>query len=308
MRSIIIVQVVIASIWILKPNTSFAQPYKVKLAFTLKEASVVEGMTFDPVQRHFYFGEDSGFRLLRYDLSGNPAGYIDAAKDGMTSVLGMTVTKSPYALWACGAITVDSIKVRCLFQYDLTNGKLINRYPDTSRQAKLFNDVAITSDGAVYTTDSYTKSLYKADLSNKVMVKYMEHELLADGNGITAVGMALYISSSKGLTRVNTNDKSISLAQLKNWSIIGSDGLYHYKGSLIGIQNVYFPPVVARYYLDSSGTRVTRGETIAAGHPQFAIPTTGAIDGDTLYLMGNNNIATGKSERKRITVLRIRLK
>src|SRR5215210_3613375 len=91
------------------------QSYIVEPAFILNESSVVEGMTYDPAGKNFYFGEDSTFRILRYTFSGKPAGFIDAAKDGMTAVLGMTVSTKTNQLWICGAIKEDTIQVQCVF-------------------------------------------------------------------------------------------------------------------------------------------------------------------------------------------------
>ena len=292
---------------IFAPLSAWSQSYKVESAFTLNESSVVEGMTYDPAAKNFYFGEDHNFRILRYTFSGKPAGYIDAAKDGMTAVLGMTVSTRTNQLWICGAIKEDTVQVQCVFQYNLKDGKLIRRYPDTSRKAKLFNDVAITGDGSVYVTETYTKSLYNIDSASGAAVLYMQNDFLQYPNGIKANGNILYISTARGITRLNTSDKSIALAPLENWVIVGNDGLYFYKGSLVGIQNVVFPPVVARYYLDSTGTKITRGETLAAGHPSFVIPTTGVIVDDVFYFMGNNNLKTKNEERTKITVMKIKL-
>jgi hypothetical protein len=286
---------------------ALAQASSVEHVFTLNETNAVEGMTYDPISKHFYFGADTDFKILRYTLTGKAAGFIDGANDGMTSVLGMTVDSDKHDLWICGAITVDKVKVRTMFRYDLNTLKLIERYPDESKQAKLFNDVAITSDGTVYTTDTYTKSLYKVDTVSKTSVLYLQHDLLEDGNGISAHGDVLYISTAKGITRVNTNDKSVAVAPLEGWMIAGSDGLYFYKNSLIGIQNVFFPLTVVRYFLDDSGTKIQRGSTLAAGHTLFNCPTTGAVIGDEFYFMGNNNISTRKENRKKVTIVKLQL-
>jgi hypothetical protein len=225
----------------------------------------------------------------------------------MTAVLGMTVNTKTNQLWICGAIKEDTIQVQCVFQYNLKDGKLIHRYPDTSRKAKLFNDVAIAGDGSVYVTDSYTKSLYKIDTVSKSAVLYLEHNLLQYANGIKANGNILYVSAGNSIARVNTADKGISTVELENWLVLGNDGLYFYKNSLVGIQNVIFPPVIARYYFNDSGTKMIKGETLAAGHPSFVIPTTGVIVDDEFYFMGNNNLKAKKEDRKKITVMKIRL-
>lgn len=294
-----------------------AQQSRVQPAFELKEfPAIVEGMTYNPADSMFYFGESLQFKILRYTKSGSPAGSIDAAKDGMTSLLGMRVSSSNRHLWVCGAITAQQKKTMCLFQYNLPDGKLINRFPDTSGNAKLFNDVAVTANGGVYITDTYTRSLYKIDTVNKVSVLYLRSDSLRDSNGITAHGNTLYVSTSRGFARINTDDKSVTFASLDDFMIAGNDGLYYYKHSLIGIQNVFFPVTIGRYYLDPEGKKITKATVLAAGHPSFIIPTTGAMVNDEFYFMANSNIGNEDPQNsqkvkmdkmKKITVVKIDL-
>jgi len=74
--------------------------------------------------------------------------------------------------------------------------------------------VAITADGAVYTTDTYSASLYKVDTVAKVVTLYLRSGSLDDGNGITAQSNTFYVSTRKGITRVNTLNKSKALTPL----------------------------------------------------------------------------------------------
>jgi hypothetical protein len=269
--------------------------HRVQHAFTLADnPSIIEGMSYDPVSKLFYFGESTMKRMLIYTLSGKRAGYIDAAKDGMTSVLGSIVDTNKRHLLICGAIDTGSKKRMCVFRYDLNNGKLISKLPDTSGKAKLFNDVTITSDGSVYVTDTYVKTIYTTDAADKVMTEYLQSDLLRDANGITSNGDTLYVSTSRGIVRINTKSKEITALPLDNFMIAGIDGLYYYKNSLIGIQNVFFPVTIVRYFLDNKQNRLSSAQVLSSGHPSFVIPTTGAIAGNQFYFMSNNNI--GKEE------------
>src|SRR5688572_9174622 len=121
---------------------SNGQQYKVQTAFSLKESpAVVEGMTYDPVAGNFYFGENLDCRILIYTKEGVQNGFIDGTKDGMTSLLGMTISAAGH-LWVCSAIQQQAKKIMCLFQYNVADGSLINRFADTSGLATFFNDVA----------------------------------------------------------------------------------------------------------------------------------------------------------------------
>jgi hypothetical protein len=283
----------------------------VESAFELNEIpAIIEGMTFDPVDGNFYFGESVNRRILRYSRAGKSLGYIDGAKDGMTSILGMSVFPKTHHLWVCGAIIRNGKNMMCIFQYDLQNAHLINKYPDTSGKAQLFNDITITNDGSVYTTDTYGRALYKMDTVAHIAELYMENDSLKDPNGITTEENFLYVSTSRGFTKVNTADKKLTKINLKDFLIAGNDGLYFYKNSLIAIQNVFFPVTIARYYLDEKAARIVRAEVLSSNHPAFVIPTTGAIVNDEFYFMANNNIGNEAAPRdslKRVTVVKITL-
>jgi hypothetical protein len=284
-----------------------AQYPKLEHVFTLDELpALVEGMTYDPKGENFYFGDDINKRILRYTKSGKSAGFIDAAAYGLTGVAGMRVTIAPHELWVCGALDTGKNRIRCIFQFDLRDGSLIAKYPDTSRKATFFNDIAVTTNGEVIFPDSYSKSLYTADKKNKVAVLYMRGDSLSDGNGITADGNTLYISTRRGFTKLNTVDRSLSIVPLQSRQTVGNDGLYFYKNSLIGIQNVFYPFTVARYFIDDAKTKITHAKPLAVEDPSFRIPTTGAIVDNYFYFMTNNNL-NSKTDLKKITVARIKL-
>jgi hypothetical protein len=278
-----------------------AQHYKVQTAFTLKEpAAVVEGMTYDPVAGNFYFGDNLSCRILIYTNEGIQNGFIDGANDGMTSLLGMTVSKAGH-LWVCSAIQQQQKKIMCLFQYNVGNGKLINRYPDTSGLATLFNDVAVTADGSVYITDTYTKSLFTIDHVGKIATRYLQNDTLLYANGISADGNILYISTAHGFARIDTKDKSLSIATFKKFVIAGNDGLYFYDHSLIGIQNVFYPVTIARFFLETGGKKVSTAKILAADHPAFKMPATGVVIDGAFYFMSNNNIEHFDFDSKKLS-------
>ena len=302
----------------LVPGISTTAQYKIAHAFNLHEnPAIIEGMSYDPVGKHFYFGESISKKILRYDLSGKPAGSINAAKDGLTSVLGSSVDIKKHHLWICGATDTGTKKRMCMFLYDLKTGNLISKLPDTSGNAKLFNDIAVTSDGSAFVTDTYTKAIYKADVSENIMIKFLQSDLLSDPNGITSSHDTLYVSTTRGIVRINTSNKEVTTLPLQDFMIAGIDGLYYYNNSLIGIQNVLYPVTIVRYYLDNSQNKLSRARVLSSADPSFAIPTTGAIVDDNFYFMANNNIGKEDSLKtdggvsmklKPVTIYRVSLK
>ena len=134
----------------------------------------------------------------------------------------------------------------------------------------------------------------------------MRSDSLSDGNGITADGNVLYISTRRGFTKLNTLDRSLSIVTLQHRYTAGNDGLYFYKSSLVGIQNVFYPMTVARYFIDAQGTKISHAKILASEDPSFWIPTTGAVVDNYFYFMTNNNLKE-KGRKEKIVVGRIRL-
>jgi hypothetical protein len=207
----------------------------------------------------------------------------------MLSVLGMAVSPS-HQRWVCGSTSRDEKKMMCLFQFELPSGKLVDVFPDTAAAAGMFNDVAVAAGGNVFATDPATRSLYKADRQNKIAVLFMRSDSLKNANGIAADGNALFVSTSNGFAKAGADNKSISLVSLANYQVAGNDGLYYYKGSLVGIQNVAFPVTIGRYFLNSSKTAVEKATILSSEHKSFDVPTTGALAKDEFYFMANTNL------------------
>jgi hypothetical protein len=66
------------------------------------------------------------------------------------------------------------------------------------------------------------------------------------------------------------------------------DGLYWYRGGLIGVQGIPTLARVVRYALSSDGSRITSGAVIERGQPVVHQPTTGVIVGSRFYYIANS--------------------
>lgn len=287
--------------WLLAAAAN-AQPNHVQRAFALVEhPAVIEGMAWDNKSGNFYFGENHALKILRYTKAGKPAGFIDAAKAGVVAMLGMTVDSQRHQLWVCGSINQHQQQLACMFQFDLDKGMLIQYYPDSTGTATLFNDVAITEGGDIFTTYPDQKALYKVNREKGRTEPYLSSDSLRDANGITAKGNILFVSTSRGFARINSINRQLQLIQFNSSRIAGNDGLYYYKRSLIGIQNVFFPVMVARYFLNSEETGISKALPLALEHPLFNVPTTGVLVDDCFYFMANTNLFYYDFENRHLT-------
>jgi hypothetical protein len=81
---------------------------------------------------------------------------------------------------------------------------------------------------------------------------------------------------SKGVFLVDLKTKAVKSIQ-SDFTILGIDGLYAYKNSLIAVQNGLNPQRVIRLSLNKDLTRFVSFETIEANNPEFDEPTLGVL-------------------------------
>jgi hypothetical protein len=87
------------------------------------------------------------------------------------------------------------------------------------------------------------------------------------------------------------------LSKPRNVADAGLDGLYFYKGTLVGIQNPdLHPGRVMRYVLNPAMDSIERAEVLEAYNPGFEVPTTGTLVDGALYFMANPQVDKLKGE------------
>jgi hypothetical protein len=82
-----------------------------------------------------------------------------------------------------------------------------------------------------------------------------------------------------------------------NNTLAGIDGLYWYKGSLLGVQYGTGAYRVARWRLSPAGLRVTFTEILERNTRFLSDPTTGAILHGKFYFMANTGIYNLKDDK-----------
>jgi hypothetical protein len=101
----------------------------------------------------------------------------------------------------------------------------------------------------------------------------------ANGLAVAPGGAVAYVAGSRAVSRLDLASGALEpLAMPARESAAAIDGLYWWRGSLLGIQNVTTPARVVRLRLSADGRAVESVETLQSHHqPAFDEPTTGAI-------------------------------
>jgi hypothetical protein len=276
------------------PLISVAQS-KPELVATIHEKDfIAEGIAYNPADKSFYVGSIHKNKIVKISSSGKITDFVSSHQDSIGQLVGLRIDEAKQHLWACnneGEEIVDGKSQ--MYQYNLKTGKLIRKYSYQAQgETHLFND-AVLLNGNVYVSDSEFKAVYKIDPIAGKLELFLQSDQLRYANGITTIPgtSTLVVSSSNGLASINVETKAISFIPFSSYYIIGIDGLYFYKDSFIGIQNVTYPASINRYYLNSTKDSIVKASLLLADDADFDVPTTGAIVDDWLYYIANSQLS-----------------
>ncbi len=260
---------------------------------------VVEGMTGHTQSSLLIFGDCISKKIHIYSLEGRLIRTIDTEKFGVLSLFGSKVNSSGQILWVVGNCKVSADNKPCLLEIDLNNGELKELYL-SNEFAHTFNDITLTKDEQVFITDHVSGGLYTLNKSKDSVEKFLFGDQLKNANGICSDGVDLFVSTSNGFLKVNPSTKKVMKLSFTDFRIAGIDGLYYYENSLIGIQNVFYPLAISRFFLNQERTKIDSAKILHIDPNSKEIPTTGAIIAHKLWFMKNTNITALNFENGRV--------
>lgn len=269
-------------------------------AFTLHEKGFIpEGIAYDPSTQTFYLGSVYKRKIVGVNKQGEARDFA-TAQDGLWSVMGMKVDARRRLLWVASAAHPQMSNYdpaengsTGLFKFDLRSGKLLKKYLLTKDSKNhWFGDLVLNARGDVFTTDSVTPAIYSISLGKDELEMFLVDPAFVNLQGLdfTADGKHLFVADyAKGLFVIDLATKKVfSLEQAPDITLLGIDGLYSYRGTLLAVQNGINPPRLVRLFLDRARTRVERLTTLAANDPIFDEPTLGVLVKDNFYLIANS--------------------
>lgn len=261
--------------------------------FRIPEKDLIpEGITYDPVSKDFFVGSTRKNKIVRITSRGNVSDFKPSVDAGMLSVLGMTVKDQK--LWVChNSPEYDSTNfVSLVHIFDLRSGVIARKFVLSDGKKHLFNDVVVASNGVAYVTDSDGGGVYKLDPSSDTVEAFLQPGTLRYPNGITFSPdeKRLFVTTGSGLGIVSVDIESRAVKPVQNdrYLLIGNDGLYRYKQSLIAVQNVTYPESILEYRCNDTFTAITAVAPKAILIPEFDTPTTGVVVGDDFYFIANS--------------------
>lgn len=269
-------------------------------AFTIHEKGLItEGLAYDPIGETFFVSSVHKRRILSVGKGGEVKTFA-GEQASLWSVLGMKVDAKRRLLWATTTafpqmvnFNKDEENTSAVLKFDLKTGKLIKRYvlPNKPKGHGL-GDLTIDSNGNVFTTDSLTPAVYVIRSGKDEIELFLENDGFVSPQGLafSSDEQHLFMADySTGLFDIDVRTKRVvHLPPLEGATLLGIDGLYFYKGSLIGVQNGIAPWRLVRLFLSDDFKRVDRLQVIEANNPLFDEPTLGVIVKDTFYFIANS--------------------
>jgi hypothetical protein len=268
--------------------------------FTIHEKGLItEGLAYDPVEESFFVSSVHKRKILAVGKSGDVKTFA-SEQDGLFSVLGMAVDAKRRHLWVTSTAFPQMIKFRkeedgtsAVFKFDLRTKRLLKKYVLSNAGKKhALGDLTIQSNGDVFTTDSLSPAVYVIHPQKNEIELFLEDPGFGSPQGLafSSDEQHLFMADySTGLFDIDVNAKKIGhLRPLSGATLLGIDGLYYHKGSLIGVQNGVTPQRIVRVSLSKDLSRVERLEVVEANNPIFLEPTLGVLVKDMFYFIANS--------------------
>lgn len=261
-----------------------------------------ESIAFDSVTGDFYLGSMGQSRILRIRPDGSYTDFVRGLEPDLETAVGIKIDSARRRLWVCTGRYVlfgghrDAPPRTGVLLFDLDDGRLLQSWLEEQPSAfHIFNDLTLAEDGSAYVTTTLMGRVHHLVPGDDTI------ELLADSAGVQTNGVALapggrylFFTFDRTIRRLDlTGGTQIELA-IPDGEGAGTDGLYVHRGSLVAVQPRRNR--VVRLELNGAMDAVAKVEVLAADHPDFAYPTTGAVVGDTLYLVATSFADRSRSE------------
>jgi hypothetical protein len=271
------------------------------LAFSLADTDLLpEALAHDPITGGWLVGSLAKRKIIRLAQDRTASDFISNGE--LLRVVGIHVDSARALLWfatwapraAASTPPKEPISQTRLFKCDLRTGHVLQTYvPSDSERGHLFNDLVIARNGDVFITDTDQGSVYRIRSDPDTLELFLspDPERFSDANGITlsADDRTLYVAFVEGIARIDLRTRAIMRLPLRAAGSAASiDGLYWYRGKLIGVQHLPGLEQVARYDLAPDGRSIRHIDILERADSLLHLPTTGAIVGNHFYYIANS--------------------
>jgi sugar lactone lactonase YvrE len=294
------------------PPVSNSQP-----AFTLDDPrGFPEGIAWEPRRKRFFIGSTWHHNVAECTIAGECKALMNDGQDGLFEVLGIKADTRDRSIW----VASNSSGEAGIYHFDTPFGTLIRKFTlSRASERHYFNDMAISSKGDVFITDTQAGTVYWISAEKQKLEVFDPNLKVESANGIAISDddKTLYVAGfPDGIRVVDIASKtSHAIGHPPDLCLGSIDGLQYFKGSLIAIQNGGMAQRVARYRLTPDHNDIAAFEVLERRNPAFDGITTGAIADGAFYYMANtqlDKVAAGRikpnAQLNPVQILRLDLK
>ena len=264
---------------------------RARVAFTIAQSDLFpEGLAVDASKRVFYMGSEYHNKIVRVSETGEVIDFVKEGSYDLMPVGGVHVDSADHSVWCA---TDPGKKDRSEIVHFDPQGKLIERYKPATPGPHVLNDLVLRGRSEIYVTDTEGNHVFRFDRESHKFEDLKLGRPIFEPNGINVSGdgTVLFVADDLGVIRMDLRThEAQDLKPLAHDTMAGIDGLYWYKGDLLGVEYGTGAYRVMRWKLSPDQREVKSNETLERGTKMVRNPTTGAILNDNFYFMANTGI------------------
>ncbi len=268
------------------------------VAFTVPDKDLFpEGLAVDAEKRVFYMGSMHGKKIVKITTSGEVSDFVRDGAYDLMPVGGVHVDLADHSVWAA---TDPGEKNRSEVVHFDAQGKLLERYTAPGAGTHDLNDLVLHGEREIFVTDTDANLVFRFDRQSHVFTPLKFPRPIFYPNGITVSGdgSLLYVADMLGVIVVDLRTNAMQdVVPDAHDTLSGIDGLYWYKGDLVGVQYGTAAFRVMRWHLAKDGHTVAASEVLERGTDLVKNPTTGAVFEDKFYFMANTGIRNLENDK-----------
>ncbi len=183
-------------------------------------------------------------------------------------------------------------------------GKLLERFPAPGAGPHDLNDLVLRDSREIYVTDTDADQVYRFDRLTHRFSPLVFPRPIFYRNGITLSGDGnfLFAADMPGVLRVDLRNGETQEVRVDgHYTLAGIDGLYWYRGSLVGVQYGTGAYRVVQWQLSADGKKVASADMLEYRTPLVKDLTTGVIAGTNFYFISNTGISNLDDNGKILT-------
>jgi sugar lactone lactonase YvrE len=270
--------------------------HRARVAFSLSQNDLFpEGLAVDASTRVFYMGSMYHNKIVRFTAAGDASDFVKQDAYDLMPVGGVHVDAADHSVWC---VTDPGEKNRSELVHFDAQGRLLERYPAPGSGPHDLNDFVLRGTAEIYVTDTDANRVFRFDRKAHRFAALdlstgPEGRPVLYPNGITLSddGNFLYIADILGVIRLDVHTNQVrEVKPAAHDTLAGADGLYWYKGGLVGVQYGTGAFRVMHWKLAPDGVEVASREILERGTELVHEPTTGAILDGKFYFMANTGI------------------